>query len=1350
MAHTLTKLILDVETSVHKEQEALCRSLYRFCQDELSVKIDHILEDQLPQNIDIDFKSFELDLGAMSEGELETTFLERFEVKFREELNRHNFSEGKSFKRSEIIDCELKSYLLYGILDSNKKLDSVKAGLSKKLSFTESNLSLELKGGLLKSPAALIRFIQLFSDSEINSFLKQDDLPDLKQKELLLDLSSYLSFLTKESLRLMVWQSYFTLYRKAELSKESLHKVITLSVFNLIKPADFCESINSLLKLIDTQKLSKEAFVFAFKKTKTKTTKAVSGKLKKRLRALGLTDEVMRLSESSDSENKSFVISSEQQIKKKNDEESAAKLLEDKISAARNLASQDLQGTTQDVASRGCTELEDDMRKELDLSTQDPFNRSDSSLSTDKTTQKLDFSSHDLSHFQPEESFELHDFIDLENKSINRKHIESNNVNQPLVEFSKNQDQLREEIDVNLHVESSLNDQEIHHSNGNSISDNDDLLERIHKAREELSKELSKTQDMDFEELVLKPELASQKLSKRIDQTIYDLQKELINSYPEFKNANKKMTFTDLKELLLENGFGGEYKNKELVVSESTYEEFERFVYDELANVKQLFDQADSSTEFSAKLKKEYESETDKLFKYVRSFSVINHDETQMITNKLLSLQRHLQKYIVSKSKIGDNEQYDTLLESIDLNHDDIHSPILEIFTSNKEHELTLGAKKFTKVFNEFCESLEIHINQTVESSSVVIPKLSKRHKRFEEALMLDKSFDESWETWKTDVLALFMKLSVNKIAETFKKESSRLLGLRQSTTEMHYDWFGVKTDSARNTSTPIEDPLEYNGEKESVEYFEESITQFTMQLLGEFQNNLETYVDLDIRKFCSDLLIYSKEVLEDANSLALKGNFDSRIQLTHFKKELLTLTESYEKELCFSQVIKEELHDFEKSFISRNAHIYKTSITDRFKKSHQELNLNYEFKDAAVNAQLDELTELLNPVKNGMEERQSPRTNHKGSLRDIAIGLLHKFLPVDHQIFKEMSSGNQESFNFLKRSYLNLEKHFIADVKSVLTEANLVLLNSESTLPDNSEPLDELKKCLEKAIHTFYKSIESEKMKSTISFETEELTLEAIKSYFTVSAKQIAIPVISDKKISDTPTSSLASSYIDVSKEFDEDEALNIQGITERDSSETKLENSKNEKYSTDDPDLKAIRPYAPVSLPKVDIRNLLVTNAGLVLLMPYFGHLFQNLDLRNKDEFLSLDDQFKAVLLTHYAATGKSTAEEHQLSLNKVLCGLEITQPLPTEQSLSEEECREVDEMIKAALSHWPAMKGTSVEGFRQSFLQREGLLTEKDQCWLVEIEHQTIDILLDSIPWSFRFMNFSWFQKVVEVSW
>src|SRR5258706_4778710 len=67
-------------------------------------------------------------------------------------------------------------------------------------------------------------------------------------------------------------------------------------------------------------------------------------------------------------------------------------------------------------------------------------------------------------------------------------------------------------------------------------------------------------------------------------------------------------------------------------------------------------------------------------------------------------------------------------------------------------------------------------------------------------------------------------------------------------------------------------------------------------------------------------------------------------------------------------------------------------------------------------------------------------------------------------------------------------------------------------------------------------------------------------------------------------------------------------------------------------------------------------IGNAGLVILFPFLRQMFSNLDLCRNKQFRSEYSQIRAVLLSQYLIAGSAEIAEHELLLNKILCGFPL----------------------------------------------------------------------------------------------
>lgn len=166
-----------------------------------------------------------------------------------------------------------------------------------------------------------------------------------------------------------------------------------------------------------------------------------------------------------------------------------------------------------------------------------------------------------------------------------------------------------------------------------------------------------------------------------------------------------------------------------------------------------------------------------------------------------------------------------------------------------------------------------------------------------------------------------------------------------------------------------------------------------------------------------------------------------------------------------------------------------------------------------------------------------------------------------------------------------------------------------------------------------------------------------------------------------------------------------------------------------------------------------LTVGNAGLCLLAPWFVRLFAMLGWLDKErkKFRNTASKVRAVFLLQYIVCGEEREwREAELAFNRLLTALPGNVPLPKCLPLSDEERQTADSMVAGVKANWPQMGGTSVEGFRGSFLLREGTLEQEEERWLLDVEEKAYDILLETIPWGFRQLRLPWLKKHVQVRW
>ena len=170
----------------------------------------------------------------------------------------------------------------------------------------------------------------------------------------------------------------------------------------------------------------------------------------------------------------------------------------------------------------------------------------------------------------------------------------------------------------------------------------------------------------------------------------------------------------------------------------------------------------------------------------------------------------------------------------------------------------------------------------------------------------------------------------------------------------------------------------------------------------------------------------------------------------------------------------------------------------------------------------------------------------------------------------------------------------------------------------------------------------------------------------------------------------------------------------------------------------------------PFTDSNEDYIYNAGLVILWPYLPRLFLNLGMVDNDNFINMDAAERAALLLQYLVEPDTEMPESLLSLNKLLCGFELSWPLPAGFTPTEREQGECDALLEAVTCHWDVLKNMSFERVRLDFFQRQGVLRARAGNWLLQVEQQTHDILMQKLPWPMGVVKLPWMDCALLVDW
>mgnify|MGYP001815652323 FL=1 len=159
----------------------------------------------------------------------------------------------------------------------------------------------------------------------------------------------------------------------------------------------------------------------------------------------------------------------------------------------------------------------------------------------------------------------------------------------------------------------------------------------------------------------------------------------------------------------------------------------------------------------------------------------------------------------------------------------------------------------------------------------------------------------------------------------------------------------------------------------------------------------------------------------------------------------------------------------------------------------------------------------------------------------------------------------------------------------------------------------------------------------------------------------------------------------------------------------------------------------------------------AGIILLHPYIPRFLNACGIDTSADSIPLQQIDRAAALLAYLVKGEEQVAEYELELVKLLLGLEPYDDLLLAEGLiTDRDRQEANSLLESFISHWSQLKGTSIAGLRQAYLSRTGLLKKQDSTWLLTIERTGIDVLLDSLPFSYSIIKFPWMPQAINVEW
>ena len=154
-------------------------------------------------------------------------------------------------------------------------------------------------------------------------------------------------------------------------------------------------------------------------------------------------------------------------------------------------------------------------------------------------------------------------------------------------------------------------------------------------------------------------------------------------------------------------------------------------------------------------------------------------------------------------------------------------------------------------------------------------------------------------------------------------------------------------------------------------------------------------------------------------------------------------------------------------------------------------------------------------------------------------------------------------------------------------------------------------------------------------------------------------------------------------------------------------------------------------------------IENAGLILLYPLMRIAFKMLGYTTPlKNFKDKASAFRAIHFLQYTVARQNKGvPEYMLALNKLLCGIPFSVAIDNDIVLTDKEKEMGDELIRQLIMQWPMVKNSSVEGFRNSFLVRNGSLVLEGKVWVLNVNEAGYDMVMQSYPWGLNLIKFQW---------
>jgi len=164
----------------------------------------------------------------------------------------------------------------------------------------------------------------------------------------------------------------------------------------------------------------------------------------------------------------------------------------------------------------------------------------------------------------------------------------------------------------------------------------------------------------------------------------------------------------------------------------------------------------------------------------------------------------------------------------------------------------------------------------------------------------------------------------------------------------------------------------------------------------------------------------------------------------------------------------------------------------------------------------------------------------------------------------------------------------------------------------------------------------------------------------------------------------------------------------------------------------------------------EMVIRNAGMVILWPFFTRLFEELYFIKNNEFVDNKSRNRSVYVLQQLVYNSIDFSEYELVLNKLFVGLPLTNHLSPISELTTEEIDLCSSLLHGLIFNWDKVKNSSPKAIQETFLKRDGFLKIKEDAMTLRIEKKGVDVLLNSLSWNISLIKLGWMEKPLHVEW